>query len=72
MPTCQFVLAIEPSEDLLPLSPQPPPSGLQDLRRVSVQPPEQSIESCLEWSTVDFFVDEDGLVVAITVDLWEP
>ncbi|MGD2102490.1 MAG: hypothetical protein PVG83_09670 [Acidimicrobiia bacterium] len=52
--------------------PQPPPNELQDLRRVSVQPSEQSIGSCLEWSTVDFFVDEDRLVQAITMDLWEP
>lgn len=52
--------------------PQPPPSGLADLRRVSIQPPAKSIDTCLDWMTVDFFVDESGQVRAITMDVWEP
>jgi hypothetical protein len=52
--------------------PQPPPTGLHDLRRVSVQPVAGSIDSCLDWTTVDFFVDESGQVQAVTMDLWEP
>lgn len=52
--------------------PQPPPNGLDDLRRVSVQPADESMYSCLDWMTVDFFVDRSGQVEAITLDLWEP
>jgi heat shock protein HslJ len=42
---------------------------LRDLRHVSFAPAEAT--SCLEWFTVDVFLD-DGVVVAITLDLWEP
>ena len=52
--------------------PQPPPDGLEDYRRVSVQPSDDSMDSCLEWTTVDFFVTPSGLVEAITMDVWEP
>ena len=52
--------------------PQPPPSGFEDLQRISVQPLSNSIESCLDWTTVDFYVNESGHVEAITMDLWEP
>ena len=51
---------------------QAPPNELAGLRRVSVQPPNQSLDSCLDWTTVDFFVDQTGQVQAITMDLWEP
>jgi len=30
------------------------------------------MQSCLDWFTIDFFVDNDGMVAAITLDLWEP
>lgn len=52
--------------------PMPPPDGFGDLTRVSVQPAPDSIDSCLMWSSVDFFVDPDGTVAAITLDFWEP
>jgi len=52
--------------------PQPPPDGLEKYRRVSVQPSDDSIDSCIAWTTVDFFVGPSGLVEAITMDLWEP
>ena len=52
--------------------PQPPPNGLDNLRRVSVQPLGDSIDSCLGWTTVDLFVDPSGQVEAVTMDLWEP
>jgi hypothetical protein len=50
--------------------PMPPPPGLAGLRRVSVQP--INGQSCLDWFTVDLFVGEDGLIAAVTLDLWEP
>ena len=50
--------------------PWPVPEGLEELRQISIQPLRAT--SCLEWFTVDFFVDADGLVQAITLDLWEP
>jgi hypothetical protein len=42
------------------------------MRRVSVQPAAGSIDSCLDWFTVDLFVTRSGEVAAVTLDLWEP
>lgn len=50
--------------------PVPPPVEVAHLRRVSVQPRE--IESCLQWFTVDLFLDRGRRIVAVTLDLWEP
>ncbi len=50
--------------------PVPAPDGLTDLRRVSMQNAEAT--SCLEWWTIDFFVDQNGEVVAVTLDLYGP
>jgi hypothetical protein len=52
--------------------PQPSPVGLEDHTRISIQPSDDSIDSCLDWWTVDFFVSPSGTVDAITMDLWEP
>lgn len=52
--------------------PQPAPEGMTTLRRVSVQPTDAAITSCLDWFTVDLFVDDAGTVQAITLDVWEP
>ena len=53
--------------------PVPPPAGFEGFKRVSVQPV-FSYEhiGCIEWFTVDFFVDELDEIHAITLDLWEP
>ncbi len=51
--------------------PGPTPPEVEGLRRVSVQPDAESMSTCLQWWSVDFFVD-NGAVVAITLDLWEP
>ncbi len=48
----------------------PPPRGVETLRRVSVQP--QRMESCLQWWSVDVYVDGVGEVHAVTLDAWEP
>ncbi len=48
------------------------PPELVHLRRVSLQPPEGSIDSCLQWSSVDVFVDDRGLIHGVSLDLWEP
>lgn len=50
--------------------PVPPPAGFEELRRVSIQP--EIATSCLEWWTVDFFVDDDEVVRAVTLDLFGP
>ena len=52
--------------------PMPAPDEYAELTRISVQPADGSIDSCLMWSTVDFFVTSDGRVAAITHDFWEP
>jgi hypothetical protein len=48
--------------------PRPAPAELSSARRVSTQPASQT---CLDWYSVDLFV-QDGLVVAVTLDLFEP
>lgn len=52
--------------------PVPAPRGFQHHRRVSVQPSESSIDSCLSWFTVDLFLNEEGSIAAVTLDIWEP
>lgn len=52
--------------------PMPAPDGFEGLTRISIQPASDTIDSCLQWSTVDLFVDQQGDVVAITFDVWEP
>lgn len=52
--------------------PVPAPAEVEDLRRVSVQPDPDRVESCLQWWTVDLFVTPEGRVVAVTLDLYEP
>lgn len=48
------------------------PSSLEEMRRISIQPAEHAITSCLAWFTVDLFLDSDRRIVAVTLDLWEP
>jgi hypothetical protein len=50
--------------------PMPPPRGLEDHRRLSIQP--AAPRSCLQWWTVDLFLNADGNVAAITVDFFGP
>ena len=50
--------------------PVPAPPSLAELRRVAVRP--RDAFSCLEWWTVDAFVDASGRIHAVTLDLWEP
>lgn len=52
--------------------PIPAPEEFAELTRISVQPRPDTIDSCIQWSTVDFFVNSDGLVEAITLDVLEP
>lgn len=47
-----------------------PPAPLSDLRQVSIEPGET--DSCLDWWSVDLFVDRDGQVAGVTLDLYEP
>ena len=49
------------------------PEQVASLRRVSLQPSDAlTITSCIGWFTVDLFVDGDGTIEAVTLDLWEP
>jgi hypothetical protein len=52
--------------------PDGPPPGLQNLRRVAVQPSPEVYESCLTWFSVDVYLDSSDRIRAITLDLWEP
>lgn len=52
--------------------PVPARRGFEHHRRVSVQPSESSIDSCLSWFTVDLYLNEEGSIAAVTLDIWEP
>lgn len=52
--------------------PVPAPKQVIALRRVSVQPSQDSITSCIGWFTVDLFVNPTGRIQAVTLDIWEP
>lgn len=52
--------------------PQPAPTELENLQRISIQPAADSITTCVAWFTVDMFVNEHGDIVAVTFDRWEP
>lgn len=52
--------------------PVPPPGDVAALARISVQPDPERIDSCLQWWTVDFFVNATGNIEAVTLDFWEP
>ena len=52
--------------------PMAPPDGLQTLRRVSLQPADDTIDTCLRWFSVDLFLNQERRVVAVTLDVWEP
>lgn len=52
--------------------PVPPPGDVATLARISVQPDPERIDSCLQWWTVDFFVNATGNIEAVTLDFWEP
>ena len=50
--------------------PEPAPPGYGDHRRISIQP--TSATSCLEWWSVDLFMDANGDIAVITLDLFAP
>lgn len=50
--------------------PVPAPPIVAGLRDLSIQP--NRMASCLDWFTVDLFVDAQHRLVAVTLDLWEP
>ena len=50
--------------------PVPAPADVAELRRLSLQP--VGIDSCIQWWTVDLFIDADGTIRAVTLDLYEP
>lgn len=47
-----------------------PPPALRSLRQLSIQP--RSPDSCLQWWSVDLFINDVGQIQAATLDLWEP
>lgn len=49
----------------------PSPPELASYTRIGILPLEGSIDSCLDWSAVDVFID-DGVIRGISLDLSEP
>lgn len=52
-----------------PLDPNPLYAGLQ---QVSIQPAELTMQTCMQWSALDLFVNDGGQIEAIMLDIWEP
>lgn len=50
-----------------PIAPSPELTGL---RQLSIQP--RSWETCLQWWSVDLFINDVGQIQAITLDYWDP
>jgi len=50
--------------------PQPISEQIEFASHISLQP--ASIDSCLQWFTVDLFLDDDSTVVAVILDASEP
>ena len=48
------------------------PSRFRTARQVVLRPTSRSIDSCLQWWSVDLFVGADGLVRGVSLQLWEP
>jgi hypothetical protein len=51
-------------------APVPPPEEAAGLTRLWAQP--RNPDGCLDWWTVDVFVDGAGRIRVVTLDLWEP
>lgn len=51
--------------------PAPAPSMGSHVRRLSLQPAKESLESCLGWFAVDLYLDGNQEIVAVVLDLWE-
>ncbi|NND12951.1 MAG: hypothetical protein HKO10_03235 [Acidimicrobiia bacterium] len=50
--------------------PMPVAEGFEELTQISIQP--AAPDSCLEWWTVDVFLDDQGDIAGVTLDMWEP
>ena len=46
--------------------------GLSSLRHLAIQPAPASYDSCLDWFSIDLYLDPDGHVQTVLLDLWEP
>lgn len=51
--------------------PLPAPPELAGYRRIAIQPAEDTIESCIEWWSIEVFVD-DGEIVGVAGDAFGP
>lgn len=49
----------------------PAPESLASADRISLTPAEGTIDSCIQWFSVDAFL-VDGAIVAVTLDIGEP
>ncbi len=50
--------------------PRPALAGFDQMRRVSAQPTD--IDSCIDWWAVDLFLNTDGRIAAVLLDIWDP
>lgn len=51
-------------------TPIEPPAALAGLRQISIQPTD--VATCIDWFAVDLFVDDQGHLRGVVLDLWEP
>ncbi len=46
------------------------PSELAEYRRLSLQPDRRLLQSCRQWSNIDLYFDDDGLIVGVGLNLF--
>jgi hypothetical protein len=49
-----------------------PSAELAGYRQLSIQPADHTYSGCLDWWSVDLFIDDQGRIHAVTLDLYEP
>lgn len=50
----------------------PAPAEMKRYRRISIRPEPATYDSCLQWFAVDLYVDDEGKVRGVTLDVYEP
>ena len=52
--------------------PTPAPPSLATYRRINITPADDSIDACLQWSSVSIYLDDDGVIRGVALDQGEP
>lgn len=48
------------------------PGGFEFHTQISAEPAELTVQTCMQWSSLNVFVNDDNLIEGIFLDIWEP